>query len=191
EAAFFRRDTWHHGRAWGSAPLRVLELMAPTPAAGASTAYALRQPYLDLADARTADDALLGRLPMDAPAIAAAASFRVLRDADRTCRLEGDLLVGLLVSTPELSAAIAELPAHGRSELRRYGGDLLLHGLSGSVEAELPEPAGERIRVGPGDTLVVPAGFPVHLHGDGRGDARLLLGAAPGYLPAAGGEPPR
>ena len=183
EAVFFRRDTWHHGRAWGSEPLRVLELMAPTPAAGASTAYALRQPYLELEAARTADDTLLGRIPMERAEIDARASFRVLRDADRLPRLEGDLLVGILVSTPELTAAIAELPARGASELRRYGGDLLLHVLDGRVEAELPGAEPDRVALAPGDTLVLPAGAPLRLHGAGA-DARLLLGVAPTYLPA-------
>ena len=40
ESVFFRRDTWHHAFALGPEPLRVLELFAPPPAAGASSAYA-------------------------------------------------------------------------------------------------------------------------------------------------------
>ena len=38
EAAFFRRDTWHHVFNHSSEPLRVLELFAPPPAQGASGA---------------------------------------------------------------------------------------------------------------------------------------------------------
>ena len=60
ESVFFRRDTWHHAFALGPEPLRVLELFAPPPAAGASSAYARAQPYLE--QSRYADDALLGRL---------------------------------------------------------------------------------------------------------------------------------
>ena len=55
ESVFFRRDTWHHAFALGPEPLRVLELFAPPPAAGASSAYARAQPYLEAS--RYADDA--------------------------------------------------------------------------------------------------------------------------------------
>lgn len=183
-AAVFGRDTWHHGRAWGTRPLRVLELMAPTPAAGASTAYARRRPYLPLEAARTADDGRLGTLGLDRPAGQAGTSFRVLADADRVVRLEGDLMVGILLSTPRLTAAIAELPAGGRSELRRYGGDLLLHALAGAAEVEIPDGAAAgRHRLDPGDTFILPLGAAMRLHGRGPDDARLLLGVAPSYLP--------
>ena len=61
ESVFFRRDTWHHAFALGPEPLRVLELFAPPPAAGASSAYARAQPYLEAS--RYADDAAqLGQL---------------------------------------------------------------------------------------------------------------------------------
>ena len=60
QSVFFRRDTWHHAFALGPEPLRVLELFAPPPAAGASSAYARAQPYL--ATSRYADDELLGSL---------------------------------------------------------------------------------------------------------------------------------
>ncbi len=46
EAAFFRRDTWHHAFAHGREPLRVLELFAPPPARGTSGAYAQSKPPL-------------------------------------------------------------------------------------------------------------------------------------------------
>ena len=65
ESVFFRRDTWHHAFALGPEPLRVLELFAPPPAAGASSAYARAQPYLETS--RYADDELLGSWPPPAP----------------------------------------------------------------------------------------------------------------------------
>ena len=71
ESVFFRRDTWHHAFALGPEPLRVLELFAPPPAAGASSAYARAQPYLETS--RYADDELLGSWPPPAPRDAAAA----------------------------------------------------------------------------------------------------------------------
>ncbi len=66
ESVFFRRDTWHHAFALGPEPLRVLELFAPPPAAGASSTYAREQPYLETS--RYADDARSGAWP---PAAAA------------------------------------------------------------------------------------------------------------------------
>ena len=36
EAVFFRRDTWHHGRAAGDQGVRVLEFFSPTPAGDAA-----------------------------------------------------------------------------------------------------------------------------------------------------------
>ena len=38
ESLFFRRDTWHHVRAQGAEPLRVLEFFAPPPSQGTSGA---------------------------------------------------------------------------------------------------------------------------------------------------------
>ena len=58
EAAFFRRDTWHHAHAIGRDALRVLELFAPPPAAGASGAYARSQPLLS--HVALGDDGQLG-----------------------------------------------------------------------------------------------------------------------------------
>ena len=46
EAAFFRRDTWHHGFNYGTEPLRVLEFFAPPPSQGTSSAYAKTKPNL-------------------------------------------------------------------------------------------------------------------------------------------------
>ena len=46
EAAFFRRDTWHHAFNYSSEPLRVLEYFAPPPSQGTSGAYAQTKPNL-------------------------------------------------------------------------------------------------------------------------------------------------
>ena len=47
EAAFFRRDTWHHAWSYDTDPLRVLELFAPPLSQGTSGAYARTRPFLD------------------------------------------------------------------------------------------------------------------------------------------------
>ena len=46
EAAFFRRDTWHHAFNYSAEPLRVLEYFAPPPSQGTSGAYARTKPNL-------------------------------------------------------------------------------------------------------------------------------------------------
>ena len=64
ESVFFRRDTWHHAvNRSNDRPLRVMELFAPPPSTGASSAYARTRPYLS--DWRYGDDRWLGRWPMD------------------------------------------------------------------------------------------------------------------------------
>ncbi len=60
ESVFFQADTWHHAFAHGPEPLRVLELFAPPPAAGASGAYARTRPFLEASTYQ--DPRLLGQL---------------------------------------------------------------------------------------------------------------------------------
>jgi hypothetical protein len=77
-------------RALGPEPLRVLELFAPPPAAGASSAYARAQPYLSAS--RYADDELLGSWPPPTPVIE---RLRVVREHDvlyRRVSVSGDYL---------------------------------------------------------------------------------------------------
>jgi mannose-6-phosphate isomerase-like protein (cupin superfamily) len=66
EAAFFRRDTWHHAFNYSTDPLRVLEFFAPPPSQGTSGAYARAQPLLE--ETRYSRDGSLGNWPESAPA---------------------------------------------------------------------------------------------------------------------------
>src|SRR6266481_6233289 len=122
EAAFFRRDTWHHAHAVGTDPLRVLEIFAPPPTAGTSGSYARTKELLT--DVRLADDALLGRLATNELAAPGPNSMRVIRPADLRWRLEpgrpGPLPVGLVASTEHLTVAVGELYAgqSGRASCR-------------------------------------------------------------------------
>src|SRR5262249_45391688 len=63
EAAFFRRDTWHHGHNQSTEPLRVLEYFAPPPLQGTSRQYARTRP--NLVELQTAQDQWLGRWPAE------------------------------------------------------------------------------------------------------------------------------
>ena len=100
ESVFFRRDTWHHGFAYGDEPLRVLEFFAPPPATGTSGAYARTRPYLQ--QSRYAVDGVVGALGDTRPE---PGTLRVLRRADAVWQLDRGALVGLLVSTEHLTVA--------------------------------------------------------------------------------------
>jgi len=117
ESVFLRRDTWHHGFSYGEGELRVLEFFAPPPSTGSSGAYARTRPYL--AESVYADDGLLGRIvgPIETP------SFRLLRPADATWRLDTGVLAGLLVSTEHLTVATLRVPAGRSSAVESHAGD--------------------------------------------------------------------
>ena len=120
EAAFFRRDTWHHALALGDEPLRVLEFFAPPPSQGTSGAYSRTRPYLS--ESRYVADQLLSRWPMERAAIEAGFSLRLVRDADLLWRIEGHehrTLIGLLCATEHLTVGRADLHAAIDREGRR------------------------------------------------------------------------
>ncbi len=173
ESVFFGPDTWHHGFSYGDAPLRVLEFFAPPPATGTSGAYARTRPYLE--ESVYADDRLLGELA-GAPAVQR--SFRVLRRSDAVWRLDRDVLVGLLVSTEQLTVGtVTVLPGQTSREETHDGEELLyvtrgvLRVAAGGVEATLS----------PGDGFFVPAGTP-HRYAVESGEiAEAIFGVAPTF----------
>jgi hypothetical protein len=89
EAAFFRRDTWHHAFNYSTEPLRVLEFFAPPPSQGTSGAYARAQPYLDLAGSRYARDGWLGRWPEAAAEESTSRTIHPIRAGDVLWQLQG------------------------------------------------------------------------------------------------------
>jgi quercetin dioxygenase-like cupin family protein len=187
EAAFFRRDTWHHAMNIGGEPLRVLEYFAPPPSQGTSGAYARSRPYL--AASRYTQDEWLGRWPMAAEEARAAASLHVVRDADALWRLEGDAnkaLVAILASTEHLTVGKVFLSSGQQTDLRRHAGDEALYLLEGTLNVRLPESDGQRWHeLAPGDGFFIPADTPYQLYNVAGQPATALFGVAPGYLPAA------
>ena len=129
ESVFFRRDTWHHAFALGPEPLRVLELFAPPPAAGASSAYARAQPYLETA--RYADDAQLGAL-----AARGAARARACACCARPTSCGGATSAcsaGSSSSTEHLTAATLEIGPGEAAAPHAHGGDEVLMALDGPL----------------------------------------------------------
>jgi quercetin dioxygenase-like cupin family protein len=179
ESVFFRRDTWHHAFALGPEPLRVLELFAPPPAAGASSAYARAQPYLE--ESRYSDDALLGHWP---PASPPPARLRVLRPADVLWRRDLGVLCGVLASTEHLTVATLEIGPGETAAQHEHGGDEVLMALDGSlwVRAWFDD-AVHVFELEPADVCYLPAGARHEYRNAGGATARAICGVAPSWLP--------
>lgn len=154
ESVFFGRDTWHHAFAHGPGPLRVLELFAPPPASGSSGAYARQQPYLE--DCRYADDVVLGRLPAKHDA---AGTLRRLDRRDAVWRRDLGALVGLLVSTDELTAGLVEVDPGQCATTHAHGGDEVLYVTDGRMTVRAWDgPEVSVFELGPDDACYLPRG---------------------------------
>jgi quercetin dioxygenase-like cupin family protein/mannose-6-phosphate isomerase-like protein (cupin superfamily) len=181
EAVFFRRDTWHHGFNRSTGALHVLEIFAPPPAAGMSSAYAATRPYLT--ESRYAQDEVLGRWPMDRAAIEATNTLHLVGSADQRYRIEGDLLTGLVASTEQLTVLSGELLPGQASEFRSHPGDAVCYVTAGEVHVHTPDAATANWwRVRTGDAFVLPGPERYRLVNQGAEPARFVLGAAPRYL---------
>src|SRR4051794_14896139 len=140
EAAFFRRDTWHHAFNYGATALRVLELFAPPPSQGTSGSYARTRPNLTTSRYERAD--LTGRWPMAHDEAREGATMHILRDADILWQLQGaeqQMLVGLLASTEHLTVGKIHLLPGRHSDVEVHGGDESLYLLSGTLNVRVPE----------------------------------------------------
>jgi quercetin dioxygenase-like cupin family protein len=188
EAAFFRRDTWHHVWSYGTDSLRVLEFFAPPPSQGTSGAYARTQPLLQ--DVRYTQDDLLGRWPAAREEAQRQRTIVPIRDSDLLWRMEGsqrETLVGILVSTEHLTVGTVELLPGQQSDVLVHGGDKSLYVLDGTVNVRLPEqPAPSWFELAPGDGFYVPVGTPHQLYNITARPARLIFGVAPTYLADGG-----
>ena len=178
ESVFFRRDTWHHAFALGG-PLRVLELFAPPPAAGASSAYARAQPYLETS--RYADDALLGGWPRGRPPDP---RLRTLRPADVLWRRDLGVLCGVLVSTEHLTVATLELGPGETAAVHEHGGDEVLMALEARLWVRAWFEGDVHVfELEPEDACYLPAGSRHEYRNAGGTTARAICGIAPSYLP--------
>jgi quercetin dioxygenase-like cupin family protein len=179
ESVFFRRDTWHHAFALGAEPLRVLELFAPPPAAGASSAYARAQPYLETS--RYADDALLGSWPRARPPDP---RLRTLQAAHVLWRRDLGVLCGVLVSTEHLTVATLELGPGETAAVHAHGGDEVLMALEARLWVRAWFDGGVRVfELEPEDACYLPAGSRHEYRNAGGTTARAICGIAPSYLP--------
>ena len=190
EAVWFGPDTWHHGVSYGTETLRVLEFFAPPPATGSSQPYANTKPYLSTAT--YVQDDLLGAWPAAAAQARERHTQHVLRQADVLWRLEGnehELLVGILLSTDQLTCGAIELLPGQRSDVRVHAGDCAGYVSEGRLNLLLPEGADGStgklwFQVEREDGFFVPAGVPYQLFNMTHQRVHLLFGVAPTYLGA-------
>ena len=182
ESVFFRKDTWHHGFSYGAEPVRVLELFAPPPSTGTSGPYARTKEYLPEERWSYGDDGLVGAFP---GATTSDSTMRVVRQADRSHRLEGDALVGLIASTEQLTVTSLRVVPGGTSDQASRGGDTLVFVEQGVVLVHV-EWAGEHdvFELGHWDAAYVPCGASYRIEGTGDGPTDVIVGVAPSYLDA-------
>jgi mannose-6-phosphate isomerase-like protein (cupin superfamily) len=189
EAAFFRRDTWHHAFNYGTQPLRVLEYIAPPPRLGSTQPYARTKPYLT--ESRYTQDAWIGRWPIAAPEVEQSASMRVLRESDLLWRMEGvgspPVLVGLLVATERLTVGLVRLLPGQKSSVQAHGGDEVLYVLQGTLNIHLPEQDGQKwFELQPRDGFYLPEGTGHQYYNYSDQTVELMFGVAPSYFAASG-----
>jgi quercetin dioxygenase-like cupin family protein len=184
EAAFFRRDTWHHAWSYGIDALRVLELFAPPPAQGTSGAYARTRP--NLTEVRYAQDEWLGRWPMDRTEAGRGHTIQVVRDADALWRMEGkerQALVGILASTEHLTVGKIRLLPGQQTEVQAHGGDESLYVLEGTLNVRLRDASGPCwFELAPQDGFYLPEGTPHQYYNVTDRPTELIFGVAPRYL---------
>lgn len=188
EAAFFRRDTWHHAFNQSAEPLRVLELFAPPPSKGTSGAYARTRP--NVTTSRYTQDQWLGHWPMERAAATAGRSITVLREADLMWRLEGEThpaLVGLWVATEHLTVGQITLQPGQQVDAHAHGGDESLYVLDGVLNVRVPENKGQRwFELNPRDGFYVPGGVSHQYYNVSNEPVRFMFGVAPLYLASSG-----
>jgi quercetin dioxygenase-like cupin family protein len=185
EAAFFRRDTWHHGFNCGSEPLRVLEFFAPPPSQGTSSAYAKTKP--NLTKFRYTQDQWLEKWPMEKAEAENHFAMKVLRDPDTLWRMEGkekQTLTGLLVSTDQLTVGKVFLLPGQETEIEAHGGDESIYVLDGTIALRVQVPdASPWYELKPGDGFFLPEGTFHQYRNLTEKPATILFGVAPKYLP--------
>jgi quercetin dioxygenase-like cupin family protein len=178
ETVLFRRDTWHHMFSHDTRQLRVLEFFAPPPSTGTSRVYAQSRPYLS--EDRHGDDSLLGKWPMSTPQ----PTLHLRRPTDQLWRLDGDALVGIIVSTEHLTAGSLSLMPGKRGMVEAHGGDECLYVTEGVLHARTfgdGNTGWHELHVG--DGFYCPEGIQHQYFNIGDTPALAVFGVAPHWRP--------
>lgn len=185
EAAFFRRDTWHHVYNYSMEPLRVVEFFAPPPSQGTSGAYARTRPLL--ATTKYSQDQWLGSVPMRSDEIKRGNTIQVVGESSYIWRLQGHehpVLTGLLCATDQLTVGKTSLLPGQQSEPEVHDGDESLYMLEGTLNIRVDDGEGpNRFELQPGDAFYVPEGVSHQYHNISGSPTSFIFGVAPDYLP--------
>jgi quercetin dioxygenase-like cupin family protein len=186
DAAFFRRDTWHHVFNHDTEPLRVLEFFAPPPSQGTSGSYSQTKPSIVMP--KYTRDKWLGRWPAARAEVERNSTISTLVEGDALWRLEGEefrTLVGLLVATENLTVGKMRLLPGERTDVRSHGGDTSLYVLEGCLNVFTPNKEdGQRwFELEPKDGFYLPHGAPHQFYNMTSQPAEFIFGVAPSYLP--------
>jgi quercetin dioxygenase-like cupin family protein len=174
----FGQDTWHHAFAHGEEELRVLELFAPPPASGASGLYSRTRPYLE--SNRYSDDSVLGGWPRPTTEVR---TLRPIRPDDIHYRLVGDALVGILLSTEQLTVGNVSLSPGGVSARQQRGGDEVLFGQTGTLHVRAwYEDRTYVFEVNRDEACFLPRGSVHEYRNYGAATATAVIGVAPAFL---------
>ncbi len=190
QAAYFRRGTWHHGFSYGSGELRVLEFFAPPPATG-STNRELFASSKPLETPTYVQDQWLERWPMTRGEAESSFTQRVIAPEDILWRLEGNSkhgLVGIYLSTAELTVGYLELLPGQMTDPQVHGGDEAGYVLDGRLNLFLPEDVEKGrgngwFQMERADGFYVPSGTPHQYCNMTDRPVRSMFGVAPRYLP--------
>jgi len=183
EAAFFRRDTWHHAYTHGTEAVRVLEFIAPGPLSGNTQAYARTKPNLE--DSKTSADEWLGRWPLASEEARRAQTMKIVGRRDILWRLEGEerVLVGIRVSTERLTVGSVHLHPGQRTDVHVHGGDECVFALEGEFGVRLPEHDGQQwYELEPEDGIFIPQGTPHRYQSFSSRPATFFFVVGPSYL---------
>ena len=178
ETILFRRDTWHHIASHDTRKLRVLEFFAPPPSTGTSRKYAQQQPYLE--NSRHNDDSQLGvwPTPIREP------TLHHRKESDVLWRLDGDALVGIIVSTEHLTMGSISLMPGKRSAVEAHGGDECVYVTDGVLGVRTFDSFGTGwLELSPGDGFYCPEGVSHQYFNVGDEPARAVFGVAPRWRP--------
>jgi len=192
EALHFHQDTWHHGFNSGPGELQILEFFAPASpqrtVAESGDGYGDAKP--PLAHWSYERNALAGRWPPDGDEHRTRPTIHKVDPLQTLWRVEGEqrrILVGIMLSTPGLTAGRIELLPGQSSDLRTHAGDLALFVEHGMLNVLMPD-ADTSTRwseLHPADGFYAPAGTPHRYFNQTDEPVSCLFAVAPSYLPSA------
>ena len=181
ESVAFGPNTWHHAVAHGPDELRVLELFAPPPSTGTSGPYARTRPYLETAS--YADDSVVGDWPAGNVERQHKSTLRLVGPRDIHYRLAGDALIGLMLSTEQLTVANLSLAPGGASSIQQRGGDEVVFGLSGVTHVRARhEDRTYVFELRTDEACYLPAGTQFEYRNYSGSTSTAVLGVAPKFL---------